>query len=238
MKITYLILLLGWSVTSLSAQVEAGVAKYYGEKFHGKKTANGEVFDQNAYTAAHAKLPFGSIVRVTRTDNGKSIVVRINDRCKSKKGFAIDLSKQAGAELGLLLDGNADVRLEVLEGAEKAKFADALKPAEKGKEKPVEAEAKLVGKREYVEEGKLFVGGYGVQFGNFNDKKNAETAADIVESFGHNTVLYHTKDSESKELYKLFVASYPSMKEALKARRTMEKTTKLNCFIVEMKDFK
>ena len=89
-----------------------GTASWYGPGFHGKRTASGERFDQNALTAAHRKLPLGSVVKVTNLDNGRSIVVAINDRGPYKKGRVIDLSKGAARKLGIVDDGIAKVRIE------------------------------------------------------------------------------------------------------------------------------
>lgn len=91
---------------------QVGTASWYGPGFHGKRTASGERFDQNALTAAHRKLPLGSEVKVTNLDNGRSIVVEINDRGPYKKGRVIDLSKGAARKLGIVEDGLATVRIE------------------------------------------------------------------------------------------------------------------------------
>jgi rare lipoprotein A len=93
---------------------ENGIASYYHDRFHGRKTANGERFDQGAYTAAHKTLPLGSTVRVTRTDTGKSIVVRINDRGPFIKGRVIDLSRRAARDLGMIEKGLVKVKVEVI----------------------------------------------------------------------------------------------------------------------------
>jgi len=89
-----------------------GVASWYGPKFHGKKTANGEVFDQNAMTAAHPTLPLPSIVRVTNLGTGKQILVRLNDRGPFIDDRLIDLSKRAAFELGYGSSGITKVRVE------------------------------------------------------------------------------------------------------------------------------
>ena len=91
---------------------QVGTASWYGPGFHGKLTASGERFNQNALTAAHRKLPLGSEVKVTNLDNGRSIVVEINDRGPYKKGRVIDLSKAAARKLGIVDDGLAKVRIE------------------------------------------------------------------------------------------------------------------------------
>lgn len=93
---------------------ETGVASYYGGKFHGRRTASGERYDQNALTAAHKTLSFGTIVRVTAEWNQKTVDVRIIDRGPYSRGRVIDLSTAAAAELGMLSKGVGNVTLEVL----------------------------------------------------------------------------------------------------------------------------
>jgi rare lipoprotein A len=92
-----------------------GKASYYGARHHGNKTASGERFDQNALTAAHRSLPFGSRVLVTNLRNDKSVVVRINDRGPYSKGRLIDLSHKAAAQIDMLRAGVVPVRVEALE---------------------------------------------------------------------------------------------------------------------------
>jgi rare lipoprotein A len=96
-------------------RVQEGIASYYADEFHGRLTANGETYDMNALTAAHQSLPFNSRVRVTNLDNGRSVVVRINDRGPFVEGRIIDLSLGAAKAVGLIGPGTARVRLEVLE---------------------------------------------------------------------------------------------------------------------------
>ena len=91
-----------------------GVASYYGRRFHGRLTANGERFNMNAMTAAHKTLPFGTRVRVTNPRNGRSVVVRINDRGPFIKGRTIDLSRGAATQIGMIARGHARVELEVV----------------------------------------------------------------------------------------------------------------------------
>ena len=93
---------------------QSGVASWYGPGFHGRRSASGERFNQNALTAAHRTLPFGTQVRVTNLRNGHSVVVRINDRGPFTRGRVIDLSRAAAGALGMLGSGVAPVQLEVL----------------------------------------------------------------------------------------------------------------------------
>jgi rare lipoprotein A len=112
------------AVTSVSAKparagtaapaVVRGVAAWYGEKFHGHATASGESFDMHALTAAHRTLPFGTRVRVRHPCNGRSVVVRINDRGPFTPKRIIDLSRAAARELGLARKGQCKIELEVL----------------------------------------------------------------------------------------------------------------------------
>lgn len=106
----------------LAALRQSGIASWYGKQFHGKTTANGESFDMNALTAAHRTLPMASVVRVTNRDNGKSVVVRINDRGPYAHGRLIDLSFAAARELGMIGRGTGNVEIEPIEmpGEQKA----------------------------------------------------------------------------------------------------------------------
>ncbi|MDO5483334.1 MAG: septal ring lytic transglycosylase RlpA family protein [Desulfovibrionaceae bacterium] len=96
--------------------VEVGVASWYGPGFHGKKTANGERFNQYAMTAAHKTLPLGTKVRVTHLSNGRSILVRVNDRGPFVDDRVIDLSRGAAQRLDMIGSGTARVRIQSLSG--------------------------------------------------------------------------------------------------------------------------
>jgi rare lipoprotein A len=100
--------------------VETGLASWYGPRFHGNRTASGEIFNQHDFTAAHRTLPWGSKVKVTNTANGKSVEVRINDRGPFGKGRIIDLSRAAARVLGMVGSGITTVRIEWLSDSEKA----------------------------------------------------------------------------------------------------------------------
>jgi rare lipoprotein A len=93
---------------------QTGMGSYYGPKFHGKKTASGERFNQNGMTAAHRTLAFGSRLRVTNIANGKSVVVRVNDRGPFIRGRIVDVSTLAARQLGIVGRGVARVRIQKL----------------------------------------------------------------------------------------------------------------------------
>jgi rare lipoprotein A len=102
--------------SSESSTVETGLASYYGEKFRGRPTASGEIFDPDQMTAAHRTLKFGTVVRVTRVDNRQSVTVRINDRGPFVEGRIIDLSEAAARTIGMIGVGLVKVRVEVTGG--------------------------------------------------------------------------------------------------------------------------
>jgi rare lipoprotein A len=93
---------------------ETGIASWYGEDFQGKYTANGEVFDLNALTAAHRTLPMPSVVQVTNLENGRTLKLRVNDRGPYARGRIIDLSRRAAQLLGIEGPGTARVRVAIL----------------------------------------------------------------------------------------------------------------------------
>ncbi|MGE5504817.1 MAG: septal ring lytic transglycosylase RlpA family protein [Actinomycetota bacterium] len=92
-----------------------GRASWYGKGFHGRLTANGELFDQNDLTAAHQTLPLPSIIRVTNLENGRSVVLRVNDRGPFVTGRILDVSKKAAKLLGFHDEGTTRVRIDLLE---------------------------------------------------------------------------------------------------------------------------
>ena len=99
---------------------EVGTASWYGKDFHAKRTANGEKYDMNSLTAAHRTLPLPSIVKVTNLENGRSLVLRVNDRGPYAKNRIIDVSKRASQLLGFFTQGTTKVRVEVMEKESKA----------------------------------------------------------------------------------------------------------------------
>ena len=142
---------------------KTGLASWYGPKFHGRRTASGEAFDQNALTAAHPTLPLPSYVRVTVEKTGKSTVVRVNDRGPFTSGRIIDVSKAAADELGFRRAGHAKVRVEYIGPA----------PAEGG-DKETRIAAAGDGKKNAKSSGRGFFG-----FGKKEEKADEDDGRDI-----------------------------------------------------------
>jgi len=120
-KLNFSLLLFAFFVASFAnaqrteVKTDTGVASYYALKFHGRKTASGELFHKDSLTAAHKTLPFGTMVRVTNLKNKKSVIVKINDRGMKGKKRIIDLSIAAAKELNMIGSGLIKVKVEVLE---------------------------------------------------------------------------------------------------------------------------
>jgi len=118
-----------YCLPSESGFVEEGIASWYGAKFHGRNTSNGEIYDMHKKTAAHKTLPFGTHLKVVNLSNGKEVVVRINDRGPFVEGRIIDLSYAAGKEIDLIGPGTAKVRIVALSRkVGTVKIGDAYKP--------------------------------------------------------------------------------------------------------------
>lgn len=100
--------------SSVKSKIQYGLASFYSNKFNGRKTANGEIFNNQKLTAAHNTLPLGTYVRVTNLRNKRSVVVKINDRLHHKNKRIIDLSRLAASKLGFINSGLTRVKVEVL----------------------------------------------------------------------------------------------------------------------------
>ncbi len=157
------------------------VASYYADKFHGRKTSNGETFDMYAFTAAHKSLPFNTMVKVTNLDNGKSVVVRINDRGPFVAGREIDVSKAAASQLGMLSSGTARVSLQIL--GEKEIAGSATPVATKNVEVPFQ---------EKIIADDAFAQHWDIQLAAFSSRMNAELFAKKAQKAGIKSLAYQT----------------------------------------------
>ncbi len=158
---------------------ERGLASWYGRPYHGRRTASGEVYDMYDLTAAHRTLPFGTRVRVTRRDDGRSVQVRINDRGPFVRGRIIDLSYAAARKIGLDVDGVAPVTLEVL-GAGEARQREEPPPSPPAPEPPPAAATRPQ---------RAVPGCFWVQVGAFGRHANAVRARERLEEAGEHAVI-------------------------------------------------
>ena len=166
-------------VHSLELYKDQAVVSYYAEKFHGRKTANGEIFNMYAMTCAHKTLPFNTVIRVTNLANGKSVDVRVNDRGPFVAGREADLSKGAASKLGMIKTGTAKVKIHIVKmGANTKQSAVSAKKAQKiplEKSKDTQTSSSSA-KKIQVKKGVL----YDVQLASFSDEKNAKDFAKKV----------------------------------------------------------
>lgn len=109
-----LLAIVGLAGIAAAQTSEEGVANFYNDNFQGKKTASGEMYDKNGLTAAHKKLEYGTKVKVTNVENGKSVVVTVNDRMGASSPAVIDVTRRAAEQLDFVKSGKAKVKLEVV----------------------------------------------------------------------------------------------------------------------------
>ncbi len=131
-----LILGLGAAVFGQTPREEYGICSYYGDEFQGRKTASGERYNKSDLTCAHRTHPFGTLLRVTRFDNKKSVVVRVTDRGPFIKGYVVDVSKRAAIELDMVREGIVKVKIEVVGGSGQRPVENSTTTPPAGKPSP------------------------------------------------------------------------------------------------------
>ena len=177
---------------------EVGVASWYGSDFHNKKTANGEKYDMHTLTAAHRTLPLPSIVKVTNLENGRSLVLRVNDRGPYAKNRIIDISKRGAQLLGFQTKGTAKVRVELME-----KESKELKAALTGQKiEPVMASAGGVTAEK----------SYFVQAGSFAKHDAAKDLSSKLSRFGKSKVAQ--ADVDGSRYYRVRIGPFSFPEEA------------------------
>lgn len=172
--------------------VEEGKASWYGKKFHGRKTSNGETYDMYAMTAAHKTLPMGVYVRVTNRKTRQQIVVRVNDRGPFVAGRIIDLSYSAANQVGVVGPGTAPVRIEAL-----------------GFRSDGSSSSEVV----YTQPKSYDIGSFAIQAGAFSVRSNAERfAAEMQSKYGLAKI--NEGWVEGKRFYRVWIGNFPSLESA------------------------
>ena len=202
-----------------------GIASWYGEAYHGQPTANGEVFDMNALTAAHPTLPLPSLVQVTNLDNGREVVVRVNDRGPFVPNRMIDMSRRAADELGFLVDGSATVSVRYLGPAP---VADA--PAGQGgatshsvsatSQTDISAPAAPLPQPRMAPIPNPAAPAYFIQAGSFSDMSNAERLSE--ELSGSLPVDVAMANVNGADFFRVLIGPYPSRSEAAAMRDQLD----------------
>jgi rare lipoprotein A len=171
--------------------VETGMASWYGHPYHGRKTSNGEIYDMEQFTAAHLQLPFNTVVRVTNLVSELSVDVRINDRGPFIDDRIVDLSRAAARQIGMIGEGTAMVRLEVLEAP--GGLLEQLPP-------PADV---LVSKSADCGSGPY----YGAQVGSFADIENAERMQGKMRLAYGAAAILTARSADGRPLYRVVVGA-------------------------------
>lgn len=198
-----------YPIPSAEGYSEKGIASWYGGKFHGRKTSNGETYNKYSMTAAHKTLPMNTMLLVKNLENGKKTVVRINDRGPFVRGRIVDLSYKAAKNLGIVKNGTA--RVQAIALGEEA--------AHKWGESPT-----LVYKN-------LSAGEFYVQIGAFTQNYNAEKLVKRFTDAGHATVIKKDIKAESI-LYLVQVYVGETMQKAKRAEKALLEHGYVGSFIV------
>lgn len=205
---------------------QKGIASFYSDKFEGKATASGEKYRAGRMTAAHRSLPFGTVVKVINLQNGKSVEVKINDRGPFVEGRIIDLSRAAAEELGIINQGLAEVRLEVID-------AVAGKESSYNLGKPSRAQDTDLAEWFEIDVKGVIPRGWGVQIGTFGESDNLIRMISEMKGSFSKKIVVQTSQFSDRKIYKIIVGVYPSRKKAEVALNRLRDTFP-DCFIVHL----
>lgn len=195
----FIFLSINMSLSALSLYKNDVTASFYAEKFHGKRTSNGEIFNMNDLTCAHKSLPFNTILKVTNLSNGKSVQVRVNDRGPFVAGREIDLSKAAAKKIGMITSGTAKVKIQIVKMGKNDKLSQqTAKSATKIMEK---IEPK---KQVQINSNKM----YEIQIGSYSVKDNATKVGQKIKKAGIKNVVLR----KSKTNYQVVIKDVPGSK--------------------------
>lgn len=212
---------------------EEGRASYYADKYHGLKTASGERFDTAAMTCAHRYYPFGSMLKVTRLDNKKSVIVRVNDRGPFVEGRVVDVSKKPARQLGMLRDGTVNVKIEPMAGNIPTPDTTPIPSPI-----PPPAEPTVLGKGYFsIAENKYAANGFGVQIGSFTDAKTLFQHVDELKQKGFSPLMVHSGTSNNAPIFRLIVGPYKNKKDTASVITAL-KEANISGIAVDMKGLK
>lgn len=248
---------------SFAVFAQSGTATVYSDKFQGSKTASGEVYDMNALSAAHRTLPFGSKIKVTNLENGKSVVVKVNDKGAFVEGQIIELSKAAANSLGIAegktpqvklesIGSTAEVEVEPVKVALKKEPAKVVEPKKEvaAKKAPPVAEVKEpapakkpVKQDEYglykVQVLPSEPNGYGVQIATFTQYSNVLMRVSELQNQYFKNILVSVEPGkkEDETIYRVILGPFPDREtaESYKANLTIKK---VKGFVVDLSELK
>lgn len=212
------------------AQSETGLASVKEDQFHGSTTAYNEKYNKNIATAAHRTLKQNTIVKVTRLDNQKTVIVRINDKGPYYKEQIIQLSRKAANAIDLT-DGNpAMVKIEVIPDNYQENTAKSGSVSIINVNDPKTSAEGLY----RVSSEKIPAKGYGVQLGVYSDYKNVLKQVSILKKYGYPVLVSIETDANKKDTYKLFAGDYPKLANASASKAALRKKGFAKCFVVDL----
>ncbi len=196
---------------------EKGLASWYGKKFHGRRTANGEIYDMYGHTAAHKTLPMNTMLLVKNLDNGKSTVVRVNDRGPFVRKRIIDLTYSAAKELGIIKNGTGRVEIIAL--------AQEKSGTGKKKKKEQQGTARQLVSQDF-DKGRFYI-----QVGAFEYKNNALQLAEKFAAQGRDVII-QSFPAAGTNLYRVMVFSGTSLKKARQYETWLENNGFPNALVI------
>ncbi len=218
-------------VKSAVKLTEEGIASYYAKRLHGNATASGETFDNNAMTAAHKTLPFGTYVKVTNVKNNKSVIVKVNDRGPFAKQRIVDLSFGAAERIDMVAAGIVPVKLEVLDSPNVvakpllSQSSEQFYPESKPKQSELneaalmqcDADTSFLTAGTYNVWGKVTsIKGYGIQLGSFNLLEGAMKQSIHAISLGLKETYIQVVEKKGKRVYRVIYNQYSTKGSAKK----------------------
>ena len=200
--------------------VEEGISSWYGPNFHGKKSANGETYDMQDRTCAHLILPFNTMVKVENLENGKSTVVRVNDRGPFAKNRIIDLSRKGAEEIGMVGKGTAKVRLTALS-------PDGSMPRGAGKQ----YSGKMLRRTRGLPVSPHRAGSFFIQAGSYSRADGADRIMGKIPEKYKSLASITERESSVGTLHRVVIGPFPNRAEAAKAARAIKIQTRSNTMI-------
>lgn len=249
---TIITIMLSWQVF---AQItETGTASVYADKFQGRVTTSGELFDQNKLTAAHRTLPFGTLVKVTNLENQKSCELKINDRGPFVNNRLIDISSKAAKDLGFLAKGLAKVKIEVIKLGEGTYVAPSTTVTEKKTEpkpvitvvtptttapvtttSPATIQPVTDENLEYyqITSKKLTPTGFAIQIASYQEAANLLKLCSEMESKIQSAIMIQVSENQDKKVYRLMVGPFQTRPQAEEMQKKLSSLFN-GCFIVTL----
>lgn len=201
-----------YPIPSSHGFIQTGIASWYGKKFHGRKTSNGETYNMHEVSAAHKTLPMNTYLQVKNLENNREVIVRVNDRGPFVKGRIIDLSYAAAQEVGMADKGTAKVRITAL--GEAATFGDGKKKMER-----------------FLPHQDFSVGDFYVQIGSFTDKNNADRLQNKMVEWGRKAVI-QVHETEDNTFYRVQVQAGQNLSKANRTERALVEAGFTDAFVV------